>query len=108
MNMAVKHATDATLEQMLRQHKVALVDFWAPWCGPCRMIAPILDQLAEEVAGEAVILKVNVDENPVSAMKYGIRSIPTLKLFVNGIEVQTLVGVRPLQQLKSLVLQYAS
>jgi len=106
--MSVIHATDATLEQALKENRVALVDFWAPWCGPCRMIAPILDQLAAEVADKAAVIKVNVDENPVTAMKYRILSIPTLKLFVNGLEVKTVVGVRPLAELKSLVLEYAA
>lgn len=105
--MATQIATDATLEQMIKSNKVLLVDFWAPWCGPCRMIAPILEQLAEEVKGEAVIAKINVDENPVSAIKYNIRGIPTMKLFVGGREAETIVGVQPLARLKAAVLQYS-
>lgn len=105
--MATLTATDATLAQMIQNHKVLLVDFWAPWCGPCRMIAPVLEQLAKEVEGEAAIAKINVDENPVSAIKYNIRGIPTLKLFVDGKETETIVGVQPLSRLKAAVLQYA-
>ncbi|PDO09961.1 MAG: thioredoxin [Candidatus Reconcilbacillus cellulovorans] len=105
--MAVMQATDATLDEVLRSNRLVLVDFWAPWCGPCRMIAPVLEQLAKEVEGQATVVKVNVDENPLSAMKYGIRSIPTLKVFRGGLEMETLVGVRPLRELKETLLAYA-
>jgi thioredoxin 1 len=74
---------------------VTLVDFWAPWCGPCRMQAPILDKLAPKVAGKATIAKVNVDEAPEIAARYGVRSIPTLILFKDGQVVQQFVGVQP-------------
>lgn len=100
-------ATDNTLDQIIRSNKVVLVDFWAPWCGPCRMMAPILDQLAREVGRDAVIAKINVDENPFAAAKYRIRGIPTLKLFVNGREADTFVGVQPLNKLKAAIMQYA-
>ncbi|MGN7471551.1 thioredoxin [Cohnella laeviribosi] len=106
--MAAIKATDNTLDQIIRNNKVVLVDFWAPWCGPCRMMAPVLDQLAAEADKEAVIVKVNVDENPVSAIKHHIQGIPTLKLFVNGKETTTFVGVQPLNKLKALIMQYAN
>mgnify|MGYP001066241995 FL=1 len=106
--MATVKATDHTLDRIVKDNKVVLVDFWAPWCGPCRMIAPVLDQLAEEVGDEAVIAKLNVDENPLSAIKYQIRGIPTLKLFVNGTETATWVGFQPLSTLKKYVMHYAN
>jgi thioredoxin 1 len=98
--------TDDSLEQVVRGNPFVLVDFWAPWCGPCRMIAPILDQLANEMGDKVVIAKLNVDENPFASVKYRIQGIPTLKLFKNGQEVETFVGVQPLQRLKSAILQH--
>jgi thioredoxin 1 len=106
--MSVIHITDSTFEQILKNEELVLVDFWAPWCGPCRFIAPILDQLAEEMNGKVTIAKLNVDENPQTAAKFAIRSIPTLKLFKNGTEVETRVGVQPLEELKNLVNKYLS
>lgn len=106
--MAAIKATDNTLDQVIRNNKVVLVDFWAPWCGPCRMMAPVLDQLAAEADKEAVIVKVNVDENPVSAIQHQIQGIPTLKLFVDGKEAITFVGVQPLNKLKASIMQYSN
>ncbi|MDD3636556.1 MAG: thioredoxin [Bacteroidales bacterium] len=74
---------------------IVLVDFWAPWCGPCKMIAPVVSELAEQFEGKARIGKLNVDENKVTAAEYGVRSIPTLILFKDGEPVKQFVGVKP-------------
>lgn len=96
--------TDATFEQeVLNADVPVLLDFWAPWCGPCRMVAPILDELSEEFAGRAKIVKMNVDDNQETAAKFGIRSIPTLILFKNGEAVKTQVGALPKTQLAALI-----
>ncbi|MFS0837635.1 thioredoxin [Paenibacillus sp. 1P03SA] len=103
--MSLLNVSDQTFQETLDNNNLVLVDFWAPWCGPCKMQSPILDQLTEE-AGEAVtIAKINVDDNPETASKFGVMSIPTLKLFKNGSEVKTMVGVQSLQTLQELVNQ---
>ena len=88
--------TDATFEvDVIQNDEPVLVDFWAPWCGPCRMVAPIVDELAEEYDGRVKFVKLNTDENPMVAGKYGIRSIPTLLVFKGGEPVGQNVGIRP-------------
>ena len=98
--MAIKHVSDASFEQdVLKAEAPVLVDYWAEWCGPCKMIAPILDEIARDYEGRLQIAKVNVDENNATASKYGIRGIPTLMLFKNGAQVATKVGALSKSQL---------
>lgn len=88
--------SDATFDEVvLQSDKPVMVDFWAAWCGPCRMVAPIMEQLTEEYEGKAVITKIDVDENQEFAAKYGVRNIPTVLVFKNGEIVEKQVGVAP-------------
>jgi len=80
-----------------------LVDFWAPWCGPCKMIAPVLDEIANEYDGKVKVVKINIDENQTTPSTYGVRSIPTLILFKDGQEVEKIIGAQSKQNLKQMV-----
>ncbi|NQX69697.1 thioredoxin [Paenibacillus ferrarius] len=102
--MSVNHISDATFQSETAAGTV-LVDFWAPWCGPCKIIAPILDELSAEIGDAAKIVKINVDDNPESAAKYNVMSIPTLLVFKNGQVVDQLVGVQSKEKLKAVISQ---
>jgi thioredoxin 1 len=92
----VRDVTDATFEQdVLQAERPVVVDFWAPWCGPCHAITPVLQSLEAEAGDRLVFAKVNVDENPVAASRYGVLSIPTVILFAGGEPKETVLGARP-------------
>jgi thioredoxin 1 len=96
-----QHVTDSDFEQeVLESETPVLVDFWAEWCAPCKMVAPVLDELAGEYDGKIKFTKVDVDANPQTAMKYGIRSIPTLLVFKGGSPVDQVVGAVPKAEIK--------
>nr|YP_009315319.1 Thioredoxin [Yamadaella caenomyce]SCW23774.1 Thioredoxin [Yamadaella caenomyce] len=105
--MLVSQVMDATFDdEVLKHHKPVLVDFWAPWCGPCRMVAPVVDEIANEYGGSIKVVKINTDENPSTATEYGIRSIPTLMIFKNGGRVDTVIGAVPKSTLASTLNKY--
>lgn len=100
--MATKAVTDASFQKdVIDADKPVLVDFWAEWCGPCKMIGPALEEISEELGDKVVIAKVNIDENPDAPGKYGVRGIPTMILFKNGEAAATKVGAAPKSALKS-------
>lgn len=104
MSENIMTATDAAFEQQVLQSKTpVLVDFWAEWCNPCKMIAPILEEVAQEYAGKIIIAKLNVDENNQTAVKYGVRGIPTLMLFKDGNVEATKVGALSKAQLTAFI-----
>jgi thioredoxin 1 len=101
------HVTDAAFEQTVLKSPIpVIVDFWAPWCGPCKMVAPILDKLANEYEGKILIAKVNTDENPEWMMKYGIQGIPTMLFVKDGKIVHRQVGALPERMLRDVVAQF--
>ncbi|GAP10706.1 thioredoxin [Bellilinea caldifistulae] len=101
------HVTDAAFEKTVLQSNLpVIVDFWAPWCGPCRMVAPILDKIAAEYAGKLIVAKVNTDENPEWAMRYGVQGIPTMLFVANGKVVHRQVGALPEGMLREILDQF--
>jgi thioredoxin 1 len=106
--MGIQAATDETFEELvLHNDKPVVVDFWAAWCGPCRMVAPEIKKVAEHLAGKALVLKVDTDANPELSSRFGIRSIPTIGVFAKGKEVNRVSGVRPAAAIEALVPQPA-
>jgi thioredoxin 1 len=102
--MAVEKVSDSSFEsEVLKATGPVVVDFWAEWCGPCRMIAPALEEIAGSLGDKVKILKLNVDENPATAAKYGIMSIPTLMIFKNGEMASRQVGAAPKQKLEQWI-----
>lgn len=101
--MEKKFTTENFSTEVLASDKVVLVDFYADWCGPCRMVAPVVEQIAEEYADRAVVGKLNVDENEEIAVRYGVMSIPTLIAFKNGEVARKLVGVQPKEVIERLI-----
>ena len=97
----IKHTNEASFEaDVLQPNTNVLVDFWAEWCGPCKMIAPVLEEISDELAGKVVIAKLNIDDHPDAPSKYGVRGIPTMILFKNGEIADTKVGAAPKSALK--------
>ncbi|WP_160034827.1 thioredoxin [Paenibacillus sp. An7] len=101
--MAIVNVSDQSFNSEVEGTGTVLVDFWAPWCGPCKMLAPILEELAADVGDDVKIAKVNVDENPESASRFGVMSIPTLILFKDGQPVDKVVGLNSKENLKNLI-----
>ncbi|MBS9784068.1 thioredoxin [Candidatus Gracilibacteria bacterium] len=99
--------TTQTFQETLDKNDLVLLDFWAPWCGPCKAMLPRLDELTEKVAGKALIAKCNVDDNPDLAQQYGVRSIPTILLFKKGEAVESFVGVQEVSTLEEKILAHA-
>jgi thioredoxin 1 len=103
MSTPIKVTDDTFSQDVLQAAVPVLVDFWAEWCGPCKMIAPALDELAKELDGRLIVAKVNIDENPSTPSRYGVRGIPTLLLFKGGNVAATKIGALPKGQLKSWI-----
>ncbi|MEL6138199.1 MAG: thioredoxin [Cyanobacteria bacterium J06632_22] len=105
--MSAAQVTDSTFKpEVLESDIPVLVDFWAPWCGPCRMVAPVVDEISEQYEGKVKVVKVNTDDNPSVASQYGIRSIPTLMIFKDGQRVDMVVGAVPKTTLANTLEKY--
>lgn len=101
--MAVLHTNSASFDKVIGQDGPVLIDFWAPWCGPCKMLGPVLEEVEKEVAGKAVIAKVNVDDEQDLAVKYGVSSIPTMIVFKKGQAVDRAVGYMAKEKVLSIL-----
>ncbi|MCW4046957.1 MAG: thioredoxin [Candidatus Bathyarchaeota archaeon] len=97
------HVTDANFDETIKNNKLVLVDFWAGWCGPCRALAPTIEELAKEYAGKVLVSKLDVDENPQTAEQFQVYSIPTLVLIKDCCEVERLVGLCPKKNIDALI-----
>lgn len=106
MSSAISVTESNFTEEVLNSEVPVLVDFWAPWCGPCRMVAPVVEEIAVQYEGELKVVKVNTDENPQIASQYGIRSIPTLMIFKDGEKVDMVVGAVPKSTLSNTLEKY--
>ena len=107
MSTDVPAVTDASFKaEVLESELPVLVDFWAPWCGPCRMVAPVVEEISQQYEGKVTVLKLNTDENPNIASQYGIRSIPTLMIFKGGQRVDMVVGAVPKTTLANTLEKY--
>ncbi|MWV46894.1 thioredoxin [Paenibacillus sp. HJL G12] len=104
--MAIVNVTDQSFNAEIEGQGTVLVDFWAPWCGPCKMIAPILDDLSNEMGDSLKIAKLNVDENPETASRFGVMSIPTLIFFKDGQPVDKVVGLNSKENLKNVIAKH--
>ena len=100
--------TDQSFDGFIQKQGLSIVDCWAEWCGPCKMLSPVIDQLAQEYSGKVAFGKLNVDENPSTSSKFGIMSIPTLLVFTKGKLIDNLVGAHPYQTLKTKIDEYLS
>ncbi|MEF8847675.1 MAG: thioredoxin [Candidatus Thermoplasmatota archaeon] len=98
--------SDKNIQNLINKHNFLVIDCWAPWCGPCKKVSPIIDQLAKEMSGEVVFGKLNVDHNKKTAQKFGVMSIPTLLVFKNGKLIDKIVGALPKEMLKDKLTQY--
>jgi len=98
--------TDATFEESIQKYPLIVIDCWAPWCGPCRMVSPVLEEIARDYAGRIIIGKLNVDENQETAMKYRIMSIPAMLIFKNGKFIDQVIGAMPRQMLELKITKY--
>ena len=109
MSEKIKEVTDNSFEkEVLEAEKLVLVDFWAEWCGPCRMLGPVIESIAEEHASTVGVVKLNVDENPATTAAYGIKGIPTLILFRDGKEVERVVGATSKESITRMVEKYVT
>ncbi|MFB5190173.1 thioredoxin [Alicyclobacillus fastidiosus] len=99
--MATQKVTDADFSTTVQSDKPVLVDFWATWCGPCRMMSPVLEEISDEYADKLTVAKLDVDENPTTTSQFGVMSIPTMLVFKNGEVVKQIVGYRPKSELEA-------